>query len=61
VLTEFEEKELADFFDLSSKQEHIAEPLDWEETTLPEDWKIGGCLAEFDWFEDEGINYIFEH
>jgi alpha-galactosidase len=61
VLTEFEEKELADFFALSSKQEHIAEPLDWEETTLPEDWKIGECLAKFDWFEDEGINYIFEH
>jgi alpha-galactosidase len=59
VLTEFEEKELADFMALASKQEHIAEPLDWEETTLPEDWKIGDCLAEFDWFEDEGIHFIF--
>jgi alpha-galactosidase len=58
VLTEFEEKELADFLASASKQERIAEPLDWEETTLPEHWKIGDCIVEFDWFEDEGMKDI---
>jgi alpha-galactosidase len=43
VLKESEEQELAGFLREASRQETVAEPLDWEETTLPEDWKIQEC------------------
>jgi alpha-galactosidase len=55
-----EEKELAAFMEEGSRQERIAEPLDWEETTLPQHWKIGDRFAEYDWYEDTGMRVVRE-
>jgi alpha-galactosidase len=55
VLTEDEEKELAGFLEESSRQEQIAEPLDWEETTLPQRWRSGDRFMEYDWYEETEV------
>jgi alpha-galactosidase len=60
VLTEDEEKELAGFLEEGSGQEQIAEPLDWEETTLPRHWKSGDCFMEYDWYEETGMRVVRE-
>jgi alpha-galactosidase len=33
-----------------------AEPLDWMETMSPKRWRLGGQIASFDWFGEEGAN-----
>lgn len=60
VLTEKEEKELAEYMANGSRQQFIAEPLDWEETTLPQQWKIGDKTFYYDWYEDTGLRVVRE-
>lgn len=60
VLTAEEEKELAEFMADASLQECIAEPLDWEETTLPQHWKIGEKNVYYDWYEETGLRVVRE-
>ena len=33
-----------------------AEPLDWMERMSPKRWRLGGKIANFDWFGEEGAN-----
>jgi alpha-galactosidase len=37
-----------------------AEPLDWMETMSPKRWSLGGKIASFDWFGEEGANPLSE-
>lgn len=55
VLTAGENRELSGFLAQSSLQAQIAEPLDWQETWLPQDWLAGGERVHYDWFEDTGL------
>jgi alpha-galactosidase len=60
VLSEEENAQLAEYMNLGSLQEHIAEPLDWEENMLPQYWKSGEEERYFDWFEDQGLRICRE-
>lgn len=60
VLSEEENAQLAEYMKLGSLQEHIAEPLDWEENMLPQYWKSGEEKRYFDWFEDQGLRICRE-
>ena len=51
VLTEEQEKEVADCLARSSVQNDDAEPLDWEYNTTPQTWSINGKTETFDWSE----------
>lgn len=37
----------------ASRERQPAVPLDWLETTTPEDWRLEGKPARFDWYEDD--------
>jgi alpha-galactosidase len=60
VLNEDEEKELSSFMEKGSKQDSIAEPLDWEETNLPQYWRSGDKELYYDWYEDTGLRVVRE-
>jgi alpha-galactosidase len=60
VLDETETAELKEDLRLGSLQEYIAQPLDWEETTLPQNWKSGEETLFFDWYEPEGLRVVRE-
>ena len=50
-----EEVELAGFMALGSKQDKIAEPLDWQMTNMPQVWRRGEKTYKFDWYMQEGL------
>lgn len=58
VLTPEEEAELASFLAEGSRQEHIAQPLDWQETIYPQDWKNGEERLHYDWYQDIGLREV---
>lgn len=58
VLDERQNKILADCLRQASLQRHIAEPLDWEETSHPCRWKSGDTEYSFDWYEEEGLRVV---
>ncbi len=39
-------------------EQPLGEPLDWQETTWPRRWKLGGRERQFDWIEPEGVAEI---
>ncbi len=41
-------------FDIASRPQPTAEPLDWMQTTAPRRWRLNNQLAEFDWYGPEG-------
>ena len=45
--SEFEE--VKRYFSLASRQEVVAEPLDWMENTIPQKWSFNGREREFRW------------
>lgn len=57
VLSEQENEQLHQIFINASKQEEIAEPLDWMYTTCPEKWKIDNKTEKFHWYQNTGISY----
>lgn len=61
VLTDEENAELAAWMEIASKQEQIAEPLDWLENNMPACWKLMGEPKTFDWYEDGGIRLVTRH
>jgi alpha-galactosidase len=61
VLRPSEEQELADFLARASKQAQIAQPLDWEETMLPQNWQVGERTVRYDWYEDSGLRVVQEN
>ena len=34
----------------------IAEPIDWQDTTLPQDWLLDGQMVSFHWYEPWGLS-----
>lgn len=60
VLSAEEEQELSGFLRESALQQSIAEPLDWQQTTLPQDWKSGNETLHFDWYEPYGLRVVQE-
>ena len=59
VLTEKENRELSGFLAESSRQGQIVEPLDWQETCLPQEWQAGSERLHYDWFEDSGLRVFW--
>lgn len=55
VLSEEEDKELMEFLRMGSEQKEIAQPLDWQETIYPQDWKVGNEVLHYDWYSEVGI------
>lgn len=43
-------------FAAAAQVREVAEPLDWMETTTPGRWRIGGSVAEYDWYGAEGAS-----
>lgn len=54
VLNAEENNELKRLLAIASKGKINAEPLDWQENTCPELWRINGKERRFDWFEADG-------
>lgn len=51
-----EEAELSAMLRENSVQREAAEPLDWQDTTLPQDWLLDGEPVSFHWFEPWGLS-----
>lgn len=54
VLNEEEKKELAEYLLLNSVQDQYAVPLDWEETSYPENWNLMGQRVHLDYDYGDG-------
>ena len=54
ILSAEENEELKRLLAIASKGKINAEPLDWQENTCPELWRINGKERRFDWFEADG-------
>lgn len=50
-----EEKEFARMLRDNALRREIAEPLDWQETALPQDWLLDGRQVSFHWYEPWGL------
>lgn len=59
ILDETEKQELHEILKVASKQEHHVIPVDWEETTCPEDWqdKDHDIDCKYQWFEETGLKF----
>ena len=51
ILSSHEETELKQFMKLASEHTAPAEPLDWEYTSCPRQWKTQEGIKEFKWYE----------
>ena len=51
-----EEAELSAMLWENSVRREAAEPLDWQDTTLPRDWLLDGEPVSFHWFEPWGLS-----
>jgi hypothetical protein len=58
LYTEEQNRALAAFLAAASRQEQIAEPLDWQETIYPQKWKSGETLLSYDWYQDIGLRVV---
>lgn len=58
LLSAEQNRELAGFLKDAAAQEHIAEPLDWQKTIFPQEWKSGGEVLRFDWYQDSGLRVV---
>ena len=50
-----QEKELGEMLRANSVRRPAAEPLDWMDTPLPQDWLIDGRKTTFHWYPPEGL------
>ena len=48
-------RELADMLRRNAERRPPAEPLDWQETGLPQEWLLDGEKTEFHWYEPGGL------
>lgn len=55
VLSPEEKEELAQYLKVNSIQSNRAIPLDWQEMSFPEVWKIDGETIAFNWDYEDGI------
>lgn len=54
-LTAEEERELGEMLRANAQRRPAAEPLDWQETGLPQEWLLDGRKEEFHWYEPGGL------
>ena len=50
-----QEEELGEMLRANSVRRRAAEPLDWMETPLPQDWLLDGRKTTFHWYPPEGL------
>ena len=55
TMPEAEEKEFARMLRQNAQRREIAEPLDWQDTSLPQDWLLDGQRVSFHWYEPWGL------
>lgn len=55
TMPEAEEKEFARMVQENAQRREIAEPLDWQDTSLPQDWLLDGQRVSFQWYEPWGL------
>ena len=51
-----QEEELAQMLKENSMHRNPAEPIDWQETTLPQDWLLDGQYVSYHWYEPWGLS-----
>jgi alpha-galactosidase len=56
VITEEMKKDLKAAFRKAALQTSSMEPLDWFETTLPENYLVNGALKQYQWIEESGLS-----
>lgn len=54
-LPQDQEKELGEMLRANALRRAPAEPLDWQENGLPQDWKLDGKAEAFHWYEPGGL------
>ena len=54
-LTREQEEELGQMLRENSKRRPTAEPLDWQENGLPQEWVLEGEKEDFHWYMPEGL------
>lgn len=60
LLDEEQEKELAGFLEIASKQEIHVVPCDWLTNSCPEIWSDGETTETYDWYEEKGMEFDYE-
>ena len=50
------EIELSEMLQENSVYHYKAEPVDWQDTTLPQDWLLDGKAVSFHWYEPWGLS-----
>lgn len=55
LMTKEQMSEMREAMQLAAKQETIAEPVDWMETTCPSVWRIKQGIIRYDWYEKTGL------
>ena len=58
LYTEEQNRWLAAILTEASRQEQMAEPLDWQNTIYPQKWKSGDTLLSYDWYQDIGLRVV---
>ena len=54
-LTPDEEQELSEMLRENARRRAPAEPLDWQDTGLPQEWLLDGQKTDFHWYEPAGL------
>ena len=54
-MPESDEKEFARMLQENARHRETAEPLDWQDTALPQDWLLDGQQVTFHWYEPWGL------
>lgn len=55
-LTREQEAEFITMLRDNAVSREIAEPIDWQDTTLPQDWLLDGQMVSFHWYEPWGLS-----
>jgi alpha-galactosidase len=43
-------------FETASVAQPLGEPLDWNDSTEPERWRLQGKIITYDWFGPDGVS-----
>ncbi|MBQ6481407.1 MAG: hypothetical protein IJI45_09840, partial [Anaerolineaceae bacterium] len=56
LLSREQEAEFVTMLRDNAVSREIAEPIDWQDTTLPQDWLLDGQMVSFHWYEPWGLS-----
>lgn len=59
ILSDAEFSQMQKLFSIAARQEIQAEPLDWLNNTIPDQWLFDGNKQTFDWYANEGNTSAF--